>query len=196
MKNKKLLKILIGPLIIIATLLYGDLTGIQSWFDNRNNNQSSSNVVVASPATVATNEEPLVSGKPARLIITNPNIDLAVEPGNYNPADKSWTLSKTNLNWGIMTQPLNNKSGITYIYGHYKKGVLYDLPKISAGQEVTVTAEDGRNFVYRFRSSEIVEPHNANILSYQGPPILVIQTCTGLTFEKRQMFTFDYVRNS
>ena len=93
-----------------------------------------------------------------------------------------------------MTRKPNDKSGMTFIYAHYRKGVFYKLPKIKEGETAKVVTENGYTFTYRFRASSVVPPQDTSIFDYKGKPILILQTCTGVKFENRQLFVFDLIK--
>lgn len=140
------------------------------------------------------NEPPYISDKPTQVIVPNVGIDLKVTPGYYNSKTNSWNLSLDKAQWAVMTREPNDKSGLTFIYAHYRKGVFYTLPKIKLGEVAKVITENGYTFTYRFRDSSVVPPQDTSIFNYQGKPILILQTCTGVRFENRQLFVFDLIR--
>jgi LPXTG-site transpeptidase (sortase) family protein len=117
-----------------------------------------------------------------------------VIPGYYYPANKSWSLSLNDAQWGAMTAPANNKQGMTFIYAHYRKGVFLTLPKVKPGQQAIITTDNGHVFTYTFRQSVVTNPADTSLFKYQGQPILILQTCTGAWFQNRQLFMFDLVK--
>lgn len=140
------------------------------------------------------NETPYISGKPAQVTVPSVGIDLKVIPGYYDPKTNSWNLTLDKAQWAVMTPQPNDKTGMTFIYAHYRKGVFYTLPKIKPGEIAKVVTEKGHNFTYKFRASSVVPPQDTSLFNYQGKPILVLQTCTGIRFENRQLFVFDLVK--
>jgi LPXTG-site transpeptidase (sortase) family protein len=134
---------------------------------------------------------PTVSGTPAHLSIPSVGIDLDVIPGYYYPSTQSWTLSLDKAQFAVMTAKANNKAGDTFIYAHYRLHVFYTLPKVEAGAEATITTDNGHTFTYVFQSSTVTTPDNTELFSYKGKPILVLQTCTGVHFQNRQLFVFS-----
>lgn len=140
------------------------------------------------------NPNPLISGVPVHLTIPSEAIDLKVIPGYYYRASNSWTLSLNDAQYGTMTAPANNKEGLTFIYAHYRKGVFLNLPKITPGAQAIVTTENGHTFTYTFTSSVVTVPTDTSLFSYKGKPILVLQTCTGVWYQNRQLFTFELVK--
>ena len=139
-------------------------------------------------------DQPYISGTPVQITLPSVNIDLKVIPGYYYPKSNSWTLTTNNAQWGVMTKLANDKSGMTFIYAHYRKGVFLKLPKIKPGEVALVKTEKGHTFTYTFRSSTVTSPTDTSIFAYQGKPILVLQTCTGAWYQNRQLFVFDLTK--
>ncbi len=177
----------LGPALIVLALIFGGYATIQSWLIQHPKQKNS---ITDTPVTPT--PEPLITGTPSQLQIPSVNINLRVIPGYYNPASKSWTLSLNDAQWGVGTMKPNNKSGLTFIYAHYRKNVFYNLPRVQPGATVTLSTEEGRIFSYVYRNSTTVDPSDTSILDYKGKPILVLQTCSGVWFENRQLFIFDY----
>ena len=143
-----------------------------------------------------TNSQPQVSGVPVHISIPSVGIDLSVIPGYYNKSNGSWTLSLNDAQWGTMTAKPNNKEGDTFIYAHYRLHVFYTLPKVRPGDQAIVTTDSGHTFTYTFTSSTITSPSDTRLFTYQGKPILILQTCTGAWYQYRQLFVFDLSKYS
>lgn len=188
--NKQFVWLAAGLILIAISLLMGSLGMINSWLDGRDKQVNAQALVSNKPAETS---EPLVAGKPTRIDIDSVNIDLEVIPGYYNSTNNSWTLTLNKAQWGTMTAQPNNKEGQTFIYAHYRLNVFYTLPKVKVGDIATVATDNGHIFKYKFRSSTVVSPDDASVFNYKGKPILVLQTCTGVWYEKRQLFVFDFV---
>lgn len=133
-----------------------------------------------------------VSGEPSSLYIPSLDIDLAVTPGVFNAQTGEWTLTRDKAQYAVMTPEPNTVGGNTFIYGHYRRGVFNTLHQIQSGERVIVSTKNGKKFTYIYQSNRVVAPTDvAGIFDYQGTPILTIQTCTGVFFENRQLFTFS-----
>lgn len=135
----------------------------------------------------------VVSGKPVRIQIPSLEIDLQVADGHYDPKTTSWTLSKDKAHYAVVTPLANNTEGNTFIYGHNRKAVFSRLSRIKPGATAIVTTNNGHQFTYTFRSAFETNPKDDSLFKYQGPPILTVQTCSGLWYQNRQLFTFDFV---
>ncbi len=179
-----------GVLLVIVGLLLGGLSLINSWYTSRNSHYDAQALKINQPVETP---QPLVMGTPTHITIPNVSIDLDVIPGYYDSSNQSWTLTLNNAQWGTMTAKANNKTGLTYIYAHYRWHVFYNLPKVQPGDEAIVTTDNGHSFRYKFVSSTVIAPTDTSLFNYKGKPIMVLQTCTGVWYEKRQLFVFDFV---
>lgn len=138
----------------------------------------------------------VISGQPIRIVIPASGVDLPVDPGYYDAATDSWTLSGYRAQFAMISTPANNYSGETFIYGHNNNYVFGALRHVtpSPGAAALLYTSNGHVFAYSFVSSENLGPTATNILDYSGPPVLVIQTCTGSLNEWRTMYTFNFTK--
>ncbi len=134
-----------------------------------------------------------ITGKPMRLLIPSINMDLSITDGVFDSRTGQWTLSLDKVHYALMTVQPNDKQGNTLIYGHYRPKVFARLHTIQPGALVSVETENGHTFIYRFTGSQVVSPADTSIFSYEGKPILTLQTCTGAFMQNRQLFSFDLV---
>lgn len=187
--NFNYLGLSLGGLLISLSLWLGGIDTINGWLAQGN-----------TPVRALTNNvppvtsTPLIIGTPERIAVPAVNISLKIIPGYYNPDSQSWTLSLTDAQWGVMTAKPNNKSGSTFIYAHARQNVFSELPKVKPGDEAIVSSDNGHTFTYRFISSVETVPTDTSLFDYNGKPILVLQTCSGLWYQYRQLFTFDLVK--
>lgn len=143
------------------------------------------------PAHVA-----LVAGRPVRIVIPNSGIDLPVDQGYYNSSDQSWTLSGYHAQFAMISTLANNVAGSTFIYGHNNNHVFGALRHVTplSGAQALLYTDNGHIFIYKFHASYSLAPDDTSVLSYQGQPVLTIQTCTGSLNEWRTMYRFDFVK--
>lgn len=134
-----------------------------------------------------------VEGKPSIISVPSVGINLPIIDGVYYSKSASWSLSLDKAHYAVMTPLSNNQSGNTFIYAHNRQGVFINLPAVKEGDLAVVTTENGKKFTYRYRSATTTNPNDTQILDYQGAPILSLQTCTGLWYQNRTIFIFDYV---
>lgn len=132
-----------------------------------------------------------ITGTPTVIKLPSLGLSLPVINGYYNAHAQSWTLTNDSVQYATITPPPNNAGGNTFFYGHYRPGVFATLHTIKPGAQAIVSTDSGHTFTYTFISSRITTPIDDSIFSYQGPPILTIQTCSGLFFQNRQFFTFN-----
>ena len=154
---------------------------------------SATTVAATSPST---NTVPAkIQGEPVQVEIPALSISLPIIPGYYDAKTGTWTLTKDKVQYATSTPLPNTESGNTFIYGHYRKNVFASLHKIPSGGIAIIKTADGHTFYYRLSSVRTVSPNDSDgVFNYQGKPILTIQTCTGLLYEKRQLFTFELMR--
>lgn len=136
----------------------------------------------------------VIAGRPVRLIIPNSAIDIPVTEGYYDSANNSWTLSGYYAQFAMLSTLANTASGETFIYGHnndYVFGSLrHDTPVV--GSLAYIYTDNGYIFTYRFQSVTNIGPSSTAVLAYNGPPILLIQTCTGSLDEWRSEYRFIF----
>jgi LPXTG-site transpeptidase (sortase) family protein len=150
-------------------------------------------------ASVLQSEKPAVPtvgihGYPSQLIIPSLNMNLTVIPGIYNSKTKTWTLSLSEVQYAVITPEPNTVSGNTFIYGHYRRAVFASLHTIQLGAQAVIKTTNDHTFYYQLVSEKVTNPNDVSLFSYKGKPILTVQTCTGLFFQNRQLFTFELVR--
>ena len=95
----------------------------------------------------------------------------------------------------LTPRPSVTDSGVTYLpgqgalgadhgnlvlYGHNWPGILGKLPKLAIGDQVIITARDGREFVYQIMHLQTVHAWDQHIIQDTASPRVTIYTCTGL----------------
>lgn len=136
----------------------------------------------------------LVSDTPVKIILGSLRISLPVIEGNYNSDTKEWTLSDSEAYYASITAPVNNHRGGTLIYGHNTPQIFKPLQEIEEGDKATVITKNGYEFTYEFNSTEVFDPYNSSVLTYDGPARLFLQTCSGTWSQNRQIYYFDLVQ--
>lgn len=181
---------LLGLLLIALGVVLG-YAPLRRMFSERDQQVSASAVIVPPTETVNTSEEEAaISGKPIHLTIDSIGYDGEVIDGTYNAADQSWTLSKDKPHFATPSTLANNKSGNTFIYGHNNKHVFAQLSKIQLGDQAVVTTDNGHRFIYEYYSLTVTSPQDTSLFSYDGPPVLTLQTCSGIWYENRSLYAF------
>jgi len=187
-------KFFVTGAIITAVGLAGTIPSTYFWYRNRQITQVASNSfipVITKPTVVELPKT--ITGKPMRLLVPSLGMDLSVEDGIYDAKTGQWTLSLDKVHYALMTVQPNDKQGNTLIYGHYRPEVFAYLHTIQKGALVKVETENEHIFTYKFSDSRVVNPTDTSVLSYEGKPMLTLQTCTGAFMQNRQLFSFDLV---
>lgn len=193
MKKEHTFRLVITALTLIAvSLIFVDHFGLPT---------AKKNVKTTFAEAVAYAEQPaptkeLKQGKPISISLPSIAADLTVKDGVYNATSKTWSLSNDAAHYALMTPLANNMSGNTFIYGHNRKEVFAKLSTIRVGDRAYIKTDNGYTFVYRFRVAVETNPYDDSLFKYQGPPILTLQTCSGIWYQNRQLFTFDLVEVS
>jgi len=180
----------LGILFIAAGVLVGYDPIHQLLSDKGTPSLAPFSAIANAEAPTANAPRTLTAGKPVRILIPSLNIDLAVVDGYYDAASQTWTLTGDKAQYAVMTSKANNIAGNTFIYGHNNKKVFASLPKIKVGDKVTLETDNGHKFTYKYVSSYETDPTDTSLFSYKGQPILTVQTCSGLWFQNRELFTF------
>lgn len=143
----------------------------------------------------------IISGLPYRIVIPDSSwdgvsIDLLVDPGVYNSSTGTWTLSGTRAQFSMYSSLANNYAGETFIYGHNNDQVFGALRHTTptVGSLAYLYTTNGHIFSYAFESVSSVAPDDPAVLNYQGPPIMIIQTCTGSFDENRTLYLYKFVK--
>lgn len=160
------------------------------YFSNRGS--VSAHQLPSAPIAKKTIPQTLITGHPVSINVPSVGINIPVIDGYYNSKNKEWTLSLDKAQFATPTVLPNNIKGNTFIYGHFRWGVFYTLPKIKAGEEAFITTDNGYQFKYRFYTTYATQPTDSSVLHYEGPPMLTLQTCSGTWYQNRQMYLFSY----
>lgn len=150
--------------------------------------------VLASPASLfrpaVVKAISATQGVPIRIVIPSLLIDLPVDVGTYNQDSGSWTVDATRAYYADASMPVNNSNGLTLIYGHAQSSVFETLPQIQPDAEALIYTNTGYIFHYRHTSVRVVQPTDVSVFTPNGPPKLVLQTCTGVYSELRALYSF------
>lgn len=141
----------------------------------------------------------VVSGIPDRIVIPDSSydgtvVDLPIDPGYYNASTATWTLSGYRAQFAMTSSLANNFGGETYIYGHnndYVFGALRHVTPV-VGSTALLYTTNGHIFSYTFVEASSIAPDMTSVLEYNGPPIMVIQTCTGSFNEVRTLYYYNF----
>lgn len=183
----------IGVLFLLAGVLlnsqqfiqYVQAKGVQP---AQTTNVKNQNIPAPEPAVPVA----VVSGEPIHISLPSLDISLDIKPGYYDSPKQTWTLSDTYAHFATVTAPPNNRAGNTFIYGHNKEAVFKKLLAIKVGDTAVITTANNRTFTYTFTGQKTTSPNDVSLLHYKGSPILTLQTCSGVFYQNRQLFTFAF----
>lgn len=133
-----------------------------------------------------------ITGIPSRIVISSLAIDLNVKVGSYDATSGSWTIGAWNAYYADPSLPVNDSNGQTLIYGHAQPQAFGRLPEIQPGAEALVYTGNGYIFHYRYKSMQAVTPNDSTVFTANGPPTLVLQTCSGNWDAYRSLFSFKF----
>jgi LPXTG-site transpeptidase (sortase) family protein len=131
-----------------------------------------------------------IQGQPIELLIPSLNMDLPIIPGYYDSQAKIWTLTLSEVQYATITPQPNNVEGNTFLYGHYRRAVFARLHTIPPSAQAIVKTSNNHTFYYQLSDIRTTNPGDDSVFTYRGKPILTIQTCTGIFFQYRQLYTF------
>lgn len=132
-------------------------------------------------------------GIPTRINVPSLGIDVKVGLGSYNPKDQSWTLDTSRAFYADISVPANDSNGTTLVYGHARAAVFSLVPQAKKGTKATVYTNTGYIFRYEYKTKHEVEPSDLSLLKVNGPPMLLLQTCSGPWDVYRTMVLFTLV---
>lgn len=181
------ISVIVGILLIVSGVYLFHLRGSNAFL-----NDAPSVPPVVAQKWVAP-KPTTIEGNPVHIDIPSLGLSLDIINGTYNTRTKQWTLTTDKVQYAVMTPPPNNASGNTFLYGHYRTGVFATLHDMKLGDQVVITTDNSHTFTYQLASIRVTDPTDTSVFSYTGKPILTIQTCTGLFFQNRQLFTFNLV---
>ena len=135
--------------------------------------------------------EPVVTGKPVHISFSRVDVSVAVAAGHYDENTNTWTLASDKAFYADNAELPNNKSGNTFIYGHNRWQVFTRLLQAHPGDTATITTDNGHTFVYTLRDIADTTPEDISYVTRESEkPILTVQTCVGVNYEKRRMLTY------
>lgn len=175
---------IIGTTLLVAAFILGVQT--LGWF------RVAPTMVALNTTPITQQGQPKIGGTPVRIAVPARNIDLTIIQGSFNQQTGEWTLSDIHAHFATNTSVANNKTGSTLVYGHDTMKVFKPLEQLAVGDLAYIYTDNGYKFTYRFRSAIDVPPTDTSIFSYQGAPILTLQTCSGILSQTRHLMTFDF----
>jgi sortase (surface protein transpeptidase) len=125
-------------------------------------------------------------------VVPRLGVDLPVDPGNYDIANQTWTLSGYRAQFALPSVVANDYQGSTLIYGHNNMKVFGKLRDLQPGDTMQLITDNNLTFNYIYESYHDVQPNDLSVFKYNGPPTATVQTCTGSWNEIRRMYDFKF----
>lgn len=155
---------------------------------------ASSGMLVSTPQNPVPSTKPVLRGLPVRLVIDELKLDLPIAKGVYDSVQGTWTISYAAAYYATPTPLVNDNAGTTLIYGHNDWRVFNILHLLDPGDTLRIYTEEGLVFHYVFQSAQNVEPTDVTAIRGDGPPKVILQTCTGNWNQWRRLFEFTLDR--
>jgi LPXTG-site transpeptidase (sortase) family protein len=134
----------------------------------------------------------ITAGKPVRVTVPRLNIDLPIDDGVYDEANRTWTLSGYRAQFALASVVANDYQGNTFIYGHNNPSVFGKLKQLNTGDTMQLYTDNGYVFNYIYTAYQDLQPNDGSVFRYDGPPTATIQTCSGAWNEFRRMYHFNF----
>lgn len=186
--------LLIVGLLLIGTGLYLGKGQLEEYWYKLHHHQATTFAAAVNGQGEENHPKKLIKGHPISMSIPSLGVSLDIVDGQYYPTAKTWTLTLDKAQYATMTPEPNNQGGNTFIYGHNRVGVLHTLYQIQPSARLIIKTDNKHTFTYAFMSSLETNPNDTSLFHYQGAPIVTLQTCSGLWYQNRQLFTFKLVK--
>lgn len=119
---------------------------------------------------------------PKTLEIPSINVDLPIFPSKIK--GKTWQTTTIGVSY-LATTPIPGNKGNSVIYGHNWTSLLGSLPKVTPGQDVFITMQNGERRRFKVEYTAIVSPSQTYIIDNTPDTRITIYTCTGFLDSKR-----------
>jgi hypothetical protein len=139
-----------------------------------------------------------LTGHPVNLSIDRLGIKLSIERGEFNSANRTWTLDPTHLFVSTFNDPqpivstnIDKQPLKVIFYGHNTETVLLNTKDITKGDILRINTAEGNSLTYYYVSDELISPTAAGILRQprQQTPIALV-TCNGIWSTERRVMYF------
>lgn len=171
---------ILSYLLIIFGILWCLLGGYYLWLKNDPNRLNFQNF--EQKQAVLPSDEKKETSKPARVIIKDLGINLALLPAKIE--NNAWGTTYDGASY-LASSPIPGNSGNSIIYAHNWTSLFGRLPNAKPGQTVEIEFTDGskKKFVIAYTST--VLPTESSILKDSQDKRITLYTCTGFLDAKR-----------
>jgi LPXTG-site transpeptidase (sortase) family protein len=150
-------------------------------------------------ATSTPSARPLGSGHAIPFTVTIKSIGLTAtveQVGVDKSGNMAIPVNPRNLGWYRLGTALG-EGGDVVLDGHYDwynmpQGPFFKLGSLKVGDEIVVTAMDGKTFTYKVSSAPATVPYNSKpngLFATSGDPRMTLITCGGQWDSKKQTYT-------
>lgn len=151
---------------------------------------------VRSALKLAVRPRAAIQGQPTHLSVPSLGIELPVKQGSYSIDTASWTIDHSAAFHADISMPVNESNGTTLLYAHAQSGLFDTLPKLAQGAQAIVTSDTGHTFTYTYAAVTETVPTDTSVFRSDGPPLLVLQTCSGEWSQYRDLYAFHLTKVS
>ena len=120
--------------------------------------------------------------KPAKIYI--PKLVKILDITDGQVRNNRWTVATTGVSY-LASSALPGEIGNSVIYGHNRKDILGDLPKVAVGDVIYITMQNGDIIKYEVFEKKEIKPTQVEILNETKDSRLTIYTCSGFLDQSR-----------
>lgn len=165
----------------------GDVkSAIAEWMDVVYNKQAIQ-VAASEQSEPVTKPQAAAFGYPIIVHIERLGISLNIEPGYYDTATQTWTLSEGRAFYATLSDLPSSFNGNTIVYAHNQENAFLKTNELAIGDHIRIETTAGHTFVYEYVGDEDVYPEDDQVFAYKDYPRLTLLTCSGKLSETRRL---------
>lgn len=135
----------------------------------------------------------ITSLMPLKIYI--PKISKVLDVSEGQIEDNRWTVSPNGVSY-LTSSSLPGTFGNSVIYGHNKKEILGNLPKVESGDTIYVVVANGNIVKYNVFETKQISKKQVEILNQSPDPRLTVYTCSGFLDQSRFVVIAKQVETS
>lgn len=135
-----------------------------------------------SQIVIGNTDTPIAAVYPTNVKINKLNIKIPIQIGHYRQSEWDLTTDRAMYLYGSGTV---GEKGNAVIYGHNNTEVFAQLPHSKVGDQIEITATNGKTLIYQIESTQTVHPNKVEVLQPTEDSQLTIFTCNGWFSETR-----------
>jgi LPXTG-site transpeptidase (sortase) family protein len=118
---------------------------------------------------------------PVRLVIPSVGIDTPVEQIDHT---NDWNISTSSIHH-LSSSPAPSEVGNSIMFGHNWPMLLGPLVNIKPGSQIQVHSSSGKVSIFEVIATDVVDPHETEVLRQTDDFHLTLYTCVGFLDSKR-----------